>query len=102
MEKIIYEIIILVRADLEVDEISEYYESLSNGLGTKFYIEFEDYVETLKTFPFFEEKYNIVRTLPLKKFPYTIHFTVDENKKIVSIQAVTSNYQDPNTTKLKL
>jgi hypothetical protein len=66
-----YEIIILVRADLEVDEIAEYYESLSNTLGTKFFNEFLDYVETLKTFPFFEEKYNIVRTLPLKKFPYT-------------------------------
>ncbi|KUJ62523.1 hypothetical protein AR687_06730 [Flavobacteriaceae bacterium CRH] len=59
-------------------------------------------METLKTFPFFEEKYNVVRTLPLKKFPYTIHFTVDENKKIVSVQAVTSNYQDPNITRLKL
>jgi hypothetical protein len=97
-----YEIIILVRADLEVDEIIEYYESISNGLGTKFNNEFEDYVETLKTFPFFEEKYNIVRILPLKKFPYTIHFTVDELEKTVSIQAVTSNYQDPNTTRLKL
>src|SRR6188474_3271965 len=99
MEKIGYEINILVRAYLEVDEIAEYYESLSNGLGTKFYNEFENYTETLKTFPFFEEKYNIVRTLPLKKFPYTIHFTVDENKKIVSIQAVTSNFQNPNTTR---
>ena len=97
-----YEIIILVRADLEVDEIIQYYESVSNGLGTKFNNEFEDYVETLKTFPFFEEKYNIVRILPLKKFPYTIHFTVDEFEKIVSIQAVTSNHQDPNTTRLKL
>jgi len=97
-----YEIIILVRADLEVDDIIEYYELTSNGLGTKFNDEFENYVETLKTFPFFEEKYNIVRTLPLKKFPYTIHFTVDEFEKIVSIQAVTSNHQDPNTTRLKL
>ena len=97
-----YEIIILVRADLEVDDIIEYYELASNGLGTKFNDEFENYVETLKTFPFFEEKYNIVRTLPLKKFPYTIHFTVDEFEKIVSIQAVTSNHQDLNTTRLKI
>ena len=97
-----FEIIILLRADLEADEIAEYYESLSNGLGTKFINEYQDYVETLKTFPFFEEKYNVVRTLPIKKFPYTIHFTVDENEKIVSIQAVTSNYQDPNTTRIKL
>ena len=97
-----FEIIILLRADLEADEIAEYYESLSNGLGTKFINEYQHYVETLKTFPFFEEKYNVVRILPLKKFPYTIHFTVDENEKIVSIQAVTSNYQDPNTTRIKL
>ena len=97
-----YEIAILVRADLEVDEIIEYYESVSNGLGTTLNNEFEDYVETLKTFPFFVEKYNIVRTLPLKKFPYIIHFTVDEDEKTVFIQAVTSNYQDPNTTRLKL
>ena len=97
-----YEIVILLRADLEVDEIAEYYESLSNGLGTKFFNEYKDYVETLKTFPFFEEKYNIVRILPLKKFPYTIHFTVDEKEKVVSVQAVTSNYQDPNITRIKL
>lgn len=96
-----FEIIILLRAELEVDEIAEYYESLSNGLGTKFFNEYQDYVDTLITFPFFEEKYNTVRTLPLKKFPYTIHFTVDEITKIVSIQAITSNYQDPNTTRIK-
>ncbi|MFH7016179.1 hypothetical protein [Flavobacterium sp. FlaQc-47] len=96
-----FEIIILLRAELEVDEIAEYYESLSNGLGTKFFNEYQDYVDTLIKFPFFEEKYNTVRTLPLKKFPYTIHFTVDEITKIVSIQAVTSNYQDPNITRIK-
>lgn len=97
-----FEIIILLRADLEADEIAEYYESLSEGLGTKFFNEYQDYVDTLYTFPFFEEKYQIVRTLPLKKFPYTIHFTVDEVNKIVSVHAVTSNHQDPNTTRIKL
>ncbi|AXB55914.1 hypothetical protein [Flavobacterium fluviale] len=97
-----FEIIILLRAELEVDEIAEYYESLSDGLGTKFFNEYQKYVDTLNTFPFFEEKYNIVRTLPLKKFPYTIHFTVDEINKIVAVHAVISNYQDPNTTRIKL
>ncbi|MBS7230465.1 hypothetical protein KHA90_05460 [Flavobacterium psychroterrae] len=96
-----FEIIILLRAELEVDEIAEYYESLSHGLGTKFFNEYQDYVDTLITFPFFEEKYNTVRTLPLKKFPYTIHFTVDEIMRTVFILALTSNYQDPNTTRIK-
>ncbi len=97
-----YKTIILPRAKQEVDEAAEYYESKSKGLGKAFYLEFKNYGKTLKNIPFFEEKYNIVRILPLKKFPYTIHFTVDEFEKIVSIQAVTSNHQDPNTTRLKL
>lgn len=93
---------ILSRAKLEVDEAALYYESKSKGLGKIFYLEFKSYSKTLINIPFFEEKYNIVRILPLKKFPYTIHFTVDENEKSVSIQAVTSNYQDPNITRIKL
>ena len=93
---------ILSRAKIEVDEAAYYYESKNKGLGKLFYLEFKSYSKTLTNIPFFEEKYNIVRTLPLSKFPYTIHFTVDENEKLVSIQAVTSNYQDPNTTRIKL
>ncbi|MFZ0598941.1 MAG: type II toxin-antitoxin system RelE/ParE family toxin [Flavobacterium sp.] len=92
---------ILSRAKLEVDEAANYYESRSKGLGKLFYLEFKSYRKTLENIPFFEEKYNSIRTLPLKKFPYTIHFTVDENKKLVSIQAVTSNYQNPSTTRIK-
>lgn len=97
-----YKTIILPRAKLEVDETAFYYESIRKGLGKLFYKEFKNYALTLKTLPFFEEKYNIVRTLPLKKFPYIIHFTVDEDEKIVSIQAVTSNYQNPENTRIKL
>jgi hypothetical protein len=93
---------ILSRAKLEVNEAAEYFESKSKELGNVFYLEFKNYSKTLRNIPFFEEKYNIVLTLPLKKFPYTIHFTVDEFEKIVFIQAVTNNHQDPNTTRLKL
>lgn len=70
-------------------------------LGEKFLLDYENQLNTLYNFPFFEEKYNIVRVLPLKKFPYLIHFTVNESEKTVSIQAVTNNHQDPNTIKLK-
>jgi hypothetical protein len=93
---------ILSRAKLEVKEVTEYYESKTKGLGKAFYLEFKNYSKTLRNIPFFEVKYNIVRTLPLKKFPYTIHFSIDENEKTVSIQALTSNHQDPNTTRIKL
>ena len=97
-----FKIQILLRAELEIDEAATYYESKSKGLGKLFYLEFKSYKKTLESIPFFEEKYNTVRTLPLNKFPYTIHFTVDETHNIVFILAVTSNYQNPNTTRIKL
>jgi hypothetical protein len=96
-----FKIQILTRAKLEIDEAAIYYESKSKGLGKLFYLEFKSYRKTLESVPFFEEKYETIRTLPLKKFPYTIHFKVDESKKIVFILALTSNYQDPNTTRIK-
>ncbi|MFD2908562.1 hypothetical protein ACFSX9_07410 [Flavobacterium ardleyense] len=96
-----FDIEILKRAILEIDEISEYYESLVDGLGTKFYIELSFYIETLYHIPFFEQKYNSIRVLPLKKFPYSIHFSVNETEKIVVIHAVTCDYQNPETIKIK-
>jgi hypothetical protein len=96
-----FEITILKRAELEIDEISEYYESLVEGLGTKFYIEFRFYADTLNNIPFFEQKYNEIRILPLKKFPYSIHFSVNETTKFVSIHAVTCDYQNPELIKVK-
>ena len=96
-----FDITILKRAELEIDEISEYYETLVEGLGTKFYIEFRFYADTLNNIPFFEQKYNKIRILPLKKFPYSIHFSVNETTKIVSIHAVTCDYQNPDLIKVK-
>ena len=97
-----FELIVLKRAELEVDEISEYYELIAEGLGVKFYSEYKDYVETLKNIPFFEVNYTIIRKLPLKKFPYTTHFTINEAEKLVSIHAITYDYQNPENNRLKI
>ncbi len=97
-----FKVLIVKRADLELEEAFLYYENIRKGLGEKFLLDYKDHLKTLYNFPFFEEKYNIVHILPLKKFPYTIHFTVDELEKIVSIQAVTCDYQNPENTRLKL
>ncbi|MDD5149901.1 MAG: type II toxin-antitoxin system RelE/ParE family toxin [Flavobacterium sp.] len=98
----VFKVLIVKRADLEIEEAVLYYEKIRKGLGKKFLLDYEDHLKTLYKIPFFEEKYKIVRILPLKKFPYTIHFTVDEFEKIVSIQAVTCDYQNPENTKIKL
>lgn len=96
-----FKVEILKRANLEIEEAYLYYESIQNGLGIKFIFEYENYLNTLYKIPFFEQKYNSIRVLPLKKFPYSIHFSVNETEKIVVIHAVTCDYQNPETLKIK-
>ena len=97
-----FNVTILKRADLEIEEAYLYYESIQNGLGERFITEYENHLNTLYNVHFFEQKYDVIRILPLKKFPYSIHFTVDEINKIVNIQAVICNYQNPLVTRIKI
>jgi hypothetical protein len=98
----VFDVKTLKRAELELDEAVFYYENIKNGLGEKFLLDYENQLNTLYNFPFFENKYNIIRLLPFKKFPYTIHFTIDEFEKIVSIQAITCDFQNSENTRLKI
>jgi len=97
-----FKVVILKRAEIEIDEAVFYHENIKKGLGKKFVSEYQKNLKTLKSIPFFQIKYNVIRTLPLKKFPYTLHISVDENDKKVFIHALTCNHQDPNTTRIKL
>ena len=96
-----FKVEILKRANLEIEEAYLYYESIQNCLGIKFILEYGNYLNTLYKIPFFEQKYNSIRVLPLKKFPYSIHFSVNETEKIVVIHAVTCDYRNPETLKIK-
>lgn len=81
-----------------VDDIRcaiDYYESKVLGLGEKFEIEVDEYINSLELNPFFEIRYNDVRCLPLKKFPYMIHFRIDKVINKVFIDAVLHTSLDP-------
>ena len=90
-----------IRAKEEVDEISFYYENLSAGLGKRFYKEFKDTSRTLAFNPFFQLQYEDIRKIPLKSFPYSIHFRIVETEKIVFIETIMSDHLMPFSTKMK-
>ena len=91
----------LIRAELELDEIIFYYENIQNGLGNRFLMDYENLLDILESYPFFEQKYNIMRQLPFKKFPYTVHFQIDEFENIVYIESISCDYQNPSNTRIK-
>ena len=57
--------------------------------------EVKEYLNSLKTNPLYAIKYDNIRCLPLKVFPYTIHFSVNETDKIIIVRAVFQTSQDP-------
>lgn len=71
------------------------------GLGNRFLNDYENLLQKLETFPFFELKYNIIRKLPFNKFPYTIHFQLDEFENTVYVESISCDYQNPSITRIK-
>lgn len=82
----------------EIKRVVDYYNNLSYGLGTRFKQNFIDAVKKLKTNPAYSSiRYDEVRFAVIKKFPYAAHYTIDEKKKVVKIQALLGFKQNPDT-----
>jgi toxin ParE1/3/4 len=89
----------LARLDIQ-NEITNY-NNKKKGLGKKFHTEVKLYFKSIFINPYYAIRYDDVRCLPLKVFPAMIHYTIDEQKKIIIIRAVINTHKDPDTYWLK-
>ncbi len=72
-----------------------YYDEQLTGLGEKFNTALDKHITIIAKNPFYQIRYKDYRALPIKKFPYTIVFYVNENTKTVFISAVFNIKQNP-------
>lgn len=79
----------------DVQEAINYYDEQLASLGKKFLAELNKKLTLLEKNPFLRIRYDSVRCIPLKNFPYLVHFTVDENKNTVHVRAVFHTSLDP-------
>ena len=80
----------------DMEESRKYYEELQTGLGKKFILQLTTTINAIKRNPFFAAvRYNDIRCAQIKRFPYLVHYHVDEKKMIVRILAVYSTYKEP-------
>jgi len=77
----------------------DYYDDKELGLGNKFEEVLNLALISLTINPHFQKRYRGIHCLPLKKFPYMIHFTIDEEVKTVIIRAVFHTSQNPDLWK---
>lgn len=81
------------RALSEIQQAIDYYDSQQVGLGQRFLKAIEIHFKVLANNPKFQIKYSNIRCLRVKKFPYLIHFSI--NDKTVYIHAVLHTSLNP-------
>lgn len=77
----------------------DWYNSKQKGLGRRFFEAVQKQYNVLKKNPVFQVRYDDVHCLPLKKFPYMIHFIVEEDSKTVVVLGVIKTYLNPEKWK---
>lgn len=88
-------VIIENRAASELQDAIDYYDEQQAGLGRKFVDDVNKSIAAIARNPFYQIRYSTIRCLPLKKFPFMIHFHVDEPSKIVKVFAIIHDARNP-------
>src|SRR5689334_22854567 len=83
----------------DIKRAIQYYNEQENDLGVRFGKEIAVAFLRLSMQPFFQIRYKNIRCYPLKKFPFMIHYSVNENK--VDVYGVIHTSLDPDTYWLK-
>jgi hypothetical protein len=86
-------------AKLDIQEGIYWYNSRKKGLGKEFHQEVKDFFDVLRNTQFFHVRYDETRCLPLKKFPYMIHYSVDEKNQMIIVRAIFNTSRNPKIWK---
>jgi toxin ParE1/3/4 len=90
-----YNIIVSPRAQKEVEQAIDCYIPNLDDAPNNFIKQLQKVYDILKINPFFRIRYKNVRSLKIKKYPYSLYFIVNENRKTVRVLSCFHNKRDP-------
>lgn len=96
-----FKLFIQEEAIADIQEAIKYYNKQQVGLGRIFFEDLDKSINQLIINPFFQIRYENVRCLPLKKFPFMVHYTIDEGNSSLTIRAVFNTSKDPGIWKTR-
>ena len=80
----------------DIQETFELYETQLKGLGLRYKTQAKKQINSLKKDPYlFSIKYNEIRCRKIEKFPFLIHYLINENTKTVTVFAVFHTSRNP-------
>ena len=84
----------------DIQETIEWYELQLKGLGLRYKTQAKKQINSLKKEPYiFSIKYNEIRCRKIEKFPFLIHYLINENTKTVTDFAVFHTSRNPEIWK---
>jgi plasmid stabilization system protein ParE len=97
-----YKVKIEPEALADIQEITDWYNEAHAGLGVRFQKTAIKQINSLRKDPqIYALRYPEIRCLVIKKFPYMIHFYLNEENKTVEVLAVISTDRNPLIWKAK-
>ena len=81
---------------LDIQEVTDWYNEQVSGLGSRFQKQVKIQINSLKINPNgYGIRYGDVRCMLIKKFPFLVHFTVDETNLFVEVFAIIHTSRNP-------
>ena len=89
------------RALNDIQKALNYYDKIDTSIGDKFQKNLDKVIADITNNPFYQIRYSDVHCMLVKKFPYMIHFQVNEKKNTVIIRAIINTSKNPDTNWIK-
>lgn len=90
-----FKVQILSAAQIDFEEAVDYYRQIDEKLAIRFVKATKTTVEDLRKMPMYQIKYDQIRIRIIQKFPYSIHFIVDEKNLLIRIYGIRFAPSDP-------
>jgi len=90
------------KAIADIQSITDWYNQQQSMLGKRFQKTTVNQIDNLnKNSHSYEIRYKEIRCMLVKKFPYMVHFYVNEKTETVEVLAVISTHRNPKIWKVK-
>jgi plasmid stabilization system protein ParE len=78
----------------DIDQAFEYYNSRSYGLGFEFTDTLDAFFKKISNLPTASAiRYDKVRVKPIDTFPFTIHFTIEEDSSVIILRVFNTHQE---------
>ena len=91
-----YRILIDPEAFQDIQDATDWYNEQLKGLGSRFQKQVKAQINSLKkNAKIYAIRYDDVRCMLIKKFPFLVHITLDERQRVVKIFAILHTSRNP-------